>query len=328
MSHRASVRRQAYSQASKKNKRTNSKLSRYFELHVRAWVSSLGRLCHQPFASVLTCAVLAITLALPVSFLLLLNNAQSVLQIWDQGTQVSVYLQTGTAPSKARELMQQIKKLPNVMQAHYISPAEGMRFLSKQTGIQDLALLMPNASLPALIEVQPAQALATPLAMKEFITTLKQLPFVEEAQIDLQWLQRLNAIVQLVQKIVWVFTVLLAVGVLLIIGNTLRLTLEKYREEIKLLKLMGATHGFIRRPFLYTGLTYGFIGGFFASTLVSSFISGLKPLVAQLSLLYQSDFLLQGLTSWGFVKLLFFSMLLGLLAAWLSVSRAVYATKP
>jgi len=151
---------------------------------------------------------------------------------------------------------------------------------------------------------------------------------VELAQLDLQWVKRFNAIVEIVRRSIWVMAALLGLAVLLIIGNTIRLEIQNRREEIEVTKLIGATSGFIRRPFLYTGLWYGLFGALMGALLVElAFLQLLDP-VHRLVGLYQSSFSLDMLSPGELLYLLLGGAGLGLLGAWIAVGRHLSAIEP
>ena len=114
----------------------------------------------------------------------------------------------------------------------------------------------------------------------------------------------------------------------LILGNTIRLAIENRREEILVVKLVGGSNSFVRRPFLYTGLWYGVGGGFFAALLVSLSLWYLQGPVKDLAGLYQSEFTLHGLGLMGWLNLLILGGLLGLVGAWLAVTRHLAQIQP
>ena len=151
---------------------------------------------------------------------------------------------------------------------------------------------------------------------------------VMQVQLDLQWVQRLSAMLDIARRGVLVISSLLALAVLLVIGNTIRLEIQNRRDEILVIKLIGATNAFVRRPFLYSGLWYGALGAVFAWILVVGGFLLLSAPVAKLAGLYQSDFSLQTLPFQLLTLLLGAGMLLGLLGSWLAVGRHLSDIQP
>ena len=146
--------------------------------------------------------------------------------------------------------------------------------------------------------------------------------------LDMEWLQRLNSLMELGRRLVLAVGGMLIVGVLLILGNTIRLAIESRREEIVVVKLVGGSNGFVRRPFLYTGLWYGVGGGVLAAVLVSAALWFLEEPIGELEVLYASAFKLSGLGMMGALNLVILGGLLGLAGAWLAVSRHLVQIEP
>jgi cell division transport system permease protein len=164
--------------------------------------------------------------------------------------------------------------------------------------------------------------------MEKLLTRLGALPKVDFAEFDLAWLKRLYAILHIVERGVLILAALLAAGVVLVVGNTMRLGIENRRQEIEIAKLFGATDAFIRRPFLYSGLLYGALGGLIAWLLVWGCFVLLDEPVHRLSALYSGDYRLQSLGPLASVVLLAGGAALGLLGSWLSVGRHLRAIEP
>ena len=138
---------------------------------------------------------------------------------------------------------------------------------------------------------------------------------------------RLQAMLDLVRRTVFLAGLLLALGVLIIVGNTIRLDIQNRRDEIEVSKLIGATDGFIRRPFLYTGAWYGLLGGLLALGLVSGSLLALDDPVRRLSGLYGSGFRLTGPGLAGGSGLVAAGMALGWLGSWVSATRTPLGTR-
>jgi cell division transport system permease protein len=182
--------------------------------------------------------------------------------------------------------------------------------------------------LPAVLLVLPAAEHTEPQSAADLQGRLQALPETEQAQLDLQWVQRLTALLALAQRGVLLISALLSLAVLLVVGNTIRLEIQGRGEEIVVTKLIGATDGFIRRPFLYSGTWYGIIGAVLAWLLVETGFWLLDTPVRQLADLYQSSFQLQTLPLLLLFTLLASGILLGLLGSWIAVGRHLSAIEP
>jgi cell division transport system permease protein len=304
------------------------KLRQWFTQHGQASISSLGQITRAPFANILTVLVIGIALALPLSLLVLVKNLQQVSSHWDHGTGVSVFLAQDLSSSQIDQVLSQLRVMPGVADLHYISPNEGWQTFREQTGMQDVLSELPNNPLPAVVEIQPAIALQSPAAINQLLNELRVIPGVEVAQMDVAWVKRLYALLDLGTRIIYALGLLLAAAVALVVGNTIRLIIQNHSQEIKVIKLVGGTNRFIRRPFLYMGIFYGLFGAVMALILVNVFIALLQSPVDHLVRLYNSFFQLQGLQFAEVESVLLIGTMLGLLGAWLAVGRQLSKIEP
>ena len=301
----------------------------------RAWVhhhrlsaaDSLNRILDRPFSSLLTWLVIGIALALPVGLSATLQSAQSLSERWDGGVQISVFVKAGVPAETAQSLAERLGGRGDVTAVRFVSREEALAEFSLQSGLADVVLSLEENPLPDLVLVTPAPALGTE-AIAELRDDLAQLEEVEEAVLDMEWVARLAQLMELGRRVVLVAGALLVAGVVLILGNTIRLAIESRREEIVIVKLVGGSNGFVRRPFLYTGLWYGVGGGLAAAIFVSVALWFLSVPVDQLARLYGSSFSLRGPGLIGALNVLLLGGALGLAGAWLAVSRHLSAIEP
>ena len=310
------------------NPRKKSRLRSYFSHHLRTALPSLGRLYAQPAATLMTAAVIAIALALPVGLYIALDNVAKLSSDWDGSTQISLFLHTHVKNSDAQKLMNQLQTHKQIKKIDFISKEQGLKQFRETSGFGDALKYLDSNPLPIVLVVHPKitgnKADATTLLVKE----LGKNKLVELAQLDVQWVKRLYTLLEIANRSIWVVSTMLAIAVLLIIGNTIRLDIQNRREEIEVSKLIGASDAFIRRPFLYTGLWYGVIGGLLATIVTLVSLALVENPIHKLALLYSSDFRLHGL---GFVKtllLILISCSLGLIGSWIAVSRHLKEIEP
>jgi cell division transport system permease protein len=222
-----------------------------------------------------------------------------------------------------------LRRRPEVASARLITRARALEEFRELSGFADVMdAFADDNPLPVVIVVEPSVDAGDTAAMERLLARLGELAAVDFAQFDLAWLKRLYAILRIVERGVLVLAALLAAGVLLVVGNTMRLGVENRRQEIEIAKLFGATDAFIRRPFLYSGLLYGAIGAVIAWLLVWGGFQLLGEPVARLTALYSGDYRLRGLEPWASAVLLGAGALLGLLGSWLSVGRHLAAIEP
>src|SRR5690625_1404717 len=218
--------------------------------HGRALLGSLGSLCRVPLATLLTAAVLGVALALPTGFLLLLSNLEQVTAGWDADARLSVFLKVDTSSQRYQAIVSELEQDPQVAATHLITPEEALREFREVSGMDDALALLEGNPLPAVVQVWPASGLDTQ-AFTALAERAQDLPEVEQVQLDSEWIQRLAIMVELAQRGTLVIATMLGLAVILVIGNTIRLAIENRREELIIIKLIGGTDAFIRRPFLY-----------------------------------------------------------------------------
>ena len=303
-------------------------LHTYVLRHAQVFFYSLGQLMRAPFAMLMTASVIGIALALPAGLHLILKNMQSLGGDLESTAQISLFLKMETREQDARKLLKNIQAMPEINKARYISAEQALAdFKSSRRNTEAVDALSENP-LPITLILEPSLSHRSTAAAETLLQQLKSEPLVDEAQLDLQWIERLFSIMAFVQRSVVILAVLLALAVLLVVGNTIRLAIQNRKEEIVVTKLIGATDAFIRRPFLYTGFWYGIFGGLIAAILVSLSLWLLNGPVKTLALSYESEFYLHGLGFVGTLTLLLASVVLGLAGSWLAVGRHLRDIEP
>jgi len=295
--------------------------------HRLSAADSLRRVLEHPWSSLLTWLVIGIALALPVGLNVALDNAQLVSVDWDSPSQISLFLKPDVTEVQARQLELELAGSENIHNTVLISKEAALAEFQVLSGFSDVLASLGENPLPNLIVVSPAADLEAEavLALKDELISREQ---VAQAILDMEWLQRLNSLMELGRRIVIAVGSMLVLGVALILGNTIRLAIENRREEIVIVKLVGGSNAFVRRPFLYTGLWYGVGGGVIAAVLISVFLWVMDEPVRNLAQLYQSSFRLQGLGLMGGLNLVVLGGLLGLFGAALAVSRHLRHIEP
>ena len=298
----------------------------YLRHHVEVARQSYYSLLSQPLTTFMTLAVLAIALALPGALYTGLKNIQQLGSGWDGDPRVALYLKLSVTDAEAETLSRELLLRDDVAATELITAKQGMLEFQAMSGFGDVFSFLDNNPLPAVVMVMPRDMSVASVPL--FQAKLQALPQVDEAVVDMEWVQRLAAFVVLAERAVWVLAALFVMAVLLVVGNTIRLSIESRREEIVIAKLVGATDAYVRRPFLYDGVWFGVAGGVFAWLLIQLSLLFLNGPVGQLVSLYDSQFELAGL---GFVEtilLLVISILLGLCGAWLAVGRHLRQIQP
>jgi cell division transport system permease protein len=306
------------SKQSSASEHSRSALSIYFYHHSHAFRQGLRHLSKNPLSSLLTIAVLSITLVLPSGLLLILANGKTLTQQMKTGASISVYVQPTASKAQIQTLQTDIKAMDNLSQVDYVSADEGLKMFGERTGLSNILDTIGKNPLPAVFIVTPRDQDAA--LLDKMVHQLNGLPNVATVKLDLQWVERLSALIQLLQRFTYGLAIVLGLAVLLIVGNTIRLAVQHYHQEIEVIKLVGGTDRFIRRPFLYSGLLYGLASGLFAAVIISFFVDWLQGPIMHLASLYNSQFTLQGFNFEDVVTLLAISVLLGFFGSWLAVA--------
>ena len=296
--------------------------------HIQVALDSLGRLYRNWVSSLMTTAVLGIALALPAGMYLLLDNLDRLSGSWDGQASLSVFLKPRVSERAATSLAENVRAWPEIAGVTLVTPAEALEEFGQHAGFADVLGALDENPLPTVLLVTPGPGHGDPHSARELQQRFRKLPEIELAQLDLQWVQRLAAMLDMARRGVMVISALLALAVLLVVGNTIRLEIQNRREEIVVTKLIGATDGFIRRPFLYSGIWYGVLGAAVAWLIVEISFWLLAGPVQHLAGLYQSNFALQTLPLQLLLVLLGSGSALGLLGSWLAVGRHLSAVEP
>jgi len=271
--------------------------------------------------------VIAIAMALPVGMNVALENARSVSDDWDRPAQISLFLHDGFSQAEYQRFELEIASRDDVEKTRLISSEDALQEFRQLSGFGELLDSLDRNPLPNVVVVSPAIGVDGS-DMAGLQAQLAGMDEVDQAVLDMAWVQRLAGIMALGKRAVLALGALLILGVILILGNTIRLSIESRRDEIVIIKLVGGSNAFVRRPFLYTGLWYGVGGGVLAALLVSAFLWFMGVPANTLAQLYQSGFEIRGLGVMGGLNLIVLGGFLGLLGAWLAVSRHLDEIEP
>jgi len=302
-------------------------MAAYFLHHMQSLVFSLGKIYHSPTTTIMTVAVIGITLSLPGGFYLFLKNIDAMSGDFRSSSQISLYLDIEMDEKKARAMERQVADMADVADTRFVSKGESLEAFRQTSGFGKSIDTLSSNPLPHTIIVEPSSSADT-FAVKNLLNLLQTLPGVEIAKLDTEWLERLYTILEIARRSVAIITILFGFAVLLIIGNTIRLDIQNRYQEIIVTKLIGATNAFIRRPFLYGGLWYGLLGGVISWFIVEIGYLAISGPLNRLNLLYQADLVLITFSFQDFIVLISSSTLLGLTGSWIAVARHLNQIEP
>jgi cell division transport system permease protein len=303
-------------------------LGAYFARHAQTLVGSLGRLARQPLATALTMAVIGIALALPLGLEVILQNARAATGAWNEAFDLSVYLGKSVNGTRAEAIAKQLRLRADVATVRVITAEEALAQFRDYSGFGQALDALKENPLPYTLILTPALSASTPEGTEALRKAAAAVADVDSVQLDTEWVKRLYAMLDILRRVVELSAGLLGVGVMLIVGNTIRLDILNRRGEIEVMKLVGGSDGFARRPFLYSGIWYGLGGGVLAVLLVAAAAATIAGPVERLALLYGSQFRLSGVP-WATAGLVVgLSTLLGWWGSWLAATRHIRAIEP
>ena len=324
---RSAVAARSTSGASDAHVGVNQKLSAWMLSHQMVAVESLAKLLSTPAASALTWLVIAIALTLPGLLVMSLDNMQQLTGRFEASGQMTVYLKPQVEAESLSAIQQRIDQQGFISNVTYVSADEALDEFKANSGLADALKYLDGNPLPGLLLIEPKLG-ASSEQMSLLKQTLESYRQVDQVQLDMEWLARIVALLKLGERMVWVLSGLLAIAILLVVGNTIRLAIAARVDEIRVVKLVGATNAYVRRPFLYTGLWYGLIGGVGAWIMLILSWWMLSGPVAALSAQYGSAFELKALSIPGAFLLMVMAAILGWLGAWWSVQRHLSNIEP
>jgi cell division transport system permease protein len=300
----------------------------YFERHAQTLVGSLGRIAKQPIATFMTMGVIAVALALPLFLNLLLQNARVATGNLNEAFNLSVYMDKKAGAARTQAVAKLLRLKADVAGVKVISADEALADFRKDSGFGKALDALTDNPLPDTLIVTPTLVASTPEGTEHLRSVIAAVPDVQSVQIDTEWIKRLHAILGFLRQVVLLTGGLLALGIVLIVSNTIRLDILNRRAEIEVMKLVGASDGFARRPFLYSGIWYGLGGGILALILVAIAARLLASPIEQLARLYGSAFRLGGLGVVLGSEVLGLAVALAWLGSWLSATQHIRAIEP
>jgi cell division transport system permease protein len=272
--------------------------------------------------------VIALALALPLGLELLVTNVRLATGGFANAIDLSVYLKTDVPLAKAEQLAKSARQRPGIAQIDVISADAALAEFRAYSGFGAALGVLTANPLPHVLHVHPsgdAESAASLEALRRYFAAW---PEVDVVQIDAQWVERFNAILAVLRQVLIIAAAILGAGVIAVIGNTIRLEILNRRGEIEVTKIVGGSNGFVRRPFLYTGILYGLGGALLAWGIAASATRMLAAPVATLARAYGSHYMLVGPTPQEIAILIAGGVVLGWLGAWLSAARHLRSIEP
>ena len=303
-------------------------VSSYGTRHLQALFGALGRLVRAPLATLLTLIVIGVALALPAGLALIVNNLRTATGDFSNAVDFTVHFKLGTPIERAEQIAKSARERPGVESITVTNATQALEEFKQASGFGDALSALEDNPLPHHLVVRPEKNASGPTEVESLRRYFTAFPEVELVQLDLDWVRRLHSLLDVLRRVMWVVVTVLGLGVLAVIGNTIRLEIQQRRPEIEVTKLVGGSNAFVRRPFLYTGLFYGLGGALLAALIVVGSLTYLDQAVGELSAQYGNRFHLAGLGSRGLGILAGVGAALGWFGALISTGRHLRAIEP
>jgi cell division transport system permease protein len=294
--------------------------------HARCFASTLVKLARTPLGSMFNIMVIGIALCLPVGLYVLIDNLQAASGQLAAEPQISAFMALDASRAEVTQIETRLKQNARVQRYRYVPRDQALQELKQSSGLADVIDSLPQNPLPDAFIVSAKDN--TPQALEALREEIAQWPRVVHAQLDAAWARRLDATLRFGRVVVLILGGLLALALVAITFNTIRLQVLTQRDEVEVIKLIGATDSFIRRPFLYYGALQGAAGGVAAWLIVSAGIWLINRNLGELSHVYASLFQLRNLAPADGAGLLLLPLALGWFGAWLSVGRHLKLIEP
>jgi cell division transport system permease protein len=259
--------------------------------HGRAARLAVHRLAAAPLNSLLFLLAIGVALALPAGGQMLLANAQRLAGIASAAPQISVFMAANADRAMAAEIESRLRKRGDLKRVQFLPREETLARMKANPGLRDVIEALAANPFPDAFVLTAADE--RPQAMEQIAAELRKWPRIEHVQLDSDWVRRLDALLELGRTAVLMLGVLLGLGLIAISFSIIRMQVLAHRAEIEVSGLLGATDGFIRRPFLYYGFLLGLGGGIIAWLLVGAAVLWLRAPLGELVRLYDLTLALQ-----------------------------------
>jgi cell division transport system permease protein len=262
--------------------------------HLQVLFDTLGRMAQNPLPTSMTIAVLGIAIALPLMLFKISESIGHISGQWQGNPRITIFLQfpeSNDATSidvAALDFGRELLRNPGIRDIEYTSPEQALQEFRQSSGLGGMLDDLRENPLPPMLTVFPEVDLDNK-QVEALIVRLSEHPEVHTISYDQLWLERLTAIIGLLRHAVMVLSILMAIGVILIISNTVRLGIVNRSEEIEIIDQIGGTSAFIQRPFLYYGVLQGIAGALAAILIANSALLVLSKPVERLAKLYDSN---------------------------------------
>ena len=296
-------------------------MNQWLNQHIQPLRMVLARMRQNLLGTVLICCVMGVTLSLPAVLFTIVDNLGQVAGGVESKPQLSLFLKLDASSSAKEAIAEKLKKHTDIAKYEFVSKESAWEQMQQNANTADISASLNKNPLPDAYFVTPKEI--NPKNVGRLQKEMQQWDGVELAQVDSNWIKRLDTVLKLGKKAIFVLVALLGFALIAVIGNTIRLQIMTQLEEIEVSKLIGATNQFIRRPFLYAGTLYGLGGGLAAWLIVLAVVQLFNTSVTEIADLYASQFRLSMPNAIITIAMLLSAVTLGWLGSFVAVNRSL-----
>ena len=298
----------------------------YFVSHYQMLLKALQRSHASMLSTLMMFLVIGVTLILPSISFLVVQNLKSISETIQHESQISIFLKKDISVDAKNKIEKDLKSRIDINNYHYVKKEEAWPKLQKSMGFNESNNGLSENPLPDAFFVSPNTINPNQIAILK--SSLDRLEGVDQVVVDTGWVKKLNSVLHLANKAIFLTSILLASMLTVVIGNTIRLQMTSHHEEIELSKLIGATNQFIRRPFLYSGFIYGLGGGLTAALSLKLIVIFLNQTVVEVEALYGAQFIIVDLTLVQYLSIVGSSILIAVAASFISINQSIKKLMP
>lgn len=300
--------------------------------HIKAFIRTFSDLIKSPLSTLTNTLMIGISLSLPIIGYSLIKSTENLSFALEHKPHINVYISPLAPAIDISAIENELKFTQGVKKQRTVSQQQALKEFEEASGIKDILKSLNKNPLPTTIIVTPMDSHLSRNGIQQLTDEINKIDGIEDIQVNQEWLERLNSITSFANTLLFVFTSLIAIAILLTLSNTIRLLISNRKNEILISKLVGANDSYVRRPFLYLGFMYGLLGGIIAYGITAVILLVLQQPVNKFSLSYDNSqstsFDLYTLSMSEVGIILISSAILGWLAARLSVGKHLNAIKP
>ncbi|MWN32909.1 MULTISPECIES: permease-like cell division protein FtsX [unclassified Gilliamella] len=310
-----------------KKKDNNSFFSRWKRQIGYAWRNTFNDFSQHIFASLLTVFVIAISITLPTISYLLWKNANQTAKQWYPTPNLTIYINKDLTQEQTTELITKLKSYPEVAQVDYLSREKTIEEFKTWSGFSNALDLLDENPLPAVAIVMPKEEAKKTVILHQLQTELLKLDGIDDIKLDDSWFTRLTALTDMIKSVVWIISVFMIIAVSLVIGNSIRLNIFARKQTIVVMQLIGATEGFILRPFLYSGILIGFISSIISLILSEIFIFQIESIILNVSDVFGTIINIEGLLWDESILIMLITMIIGWFSSLIATKKYLKITR-